>query len=134
MINQYFKRSGRFRKIFKISTKTYHSDDFLDRFSSFSSCSSPGAERSDLTKKAQARRAPVDAFFVKSDYSVPGDVHSAYNHTHFASVWQHFANYFDNSYMSYTSYVLQDSVLQLDHTKDTLRSRRTKKTNVVDST
>ena len=43
----------------------------------------------------------MDAFFVKSDYSVPGDVHSAYNYTHFVSVWQHFANYFDNSYRSY---------------------------------
>ena len=38
MIKQHFKRSGSFRKIFKISTKTYHSDHFLDVFFKFSSC------------------------------------------------------------------------------------------------
>ena len=37
MPKQYFKRSG-FRKKFKISTKTYHSDHFLDVFFEFSSC------------------------------------------------------------------------------------------------
>ena len=55
----------------------------------------------------------MDAFFVKSDYSVPGDVHSAYNYTHFVSVWQHFANYFDNSYRSYIPYVLLNYVRHL---------------------
>ena len=53
-----------------------------------------------------ARSAPVDAFSVKSDYSVPGGVHSAYNYTHFVTALQHFANYFDNSYMPYISHVL----------------------------
>ena len=62
-----------------------------------------------------ARSAPVDAFFVKSDYSVPGDVHSAYNYTHFVFVWQHFANYFDNSYRSYIPYVLLNYVRHLYH-------------------
>ena len=55
----------------------------------------------------------MEAFFVKSDYSVPGDVHSAYNYTHFVSVWQHFANYFDNSYRSYIPYVLLNYVHHL---------------------
>ena len=39
-----------------------------------------------------ARSAPVDAFVVKYDYSMPGDVHSAYNYTYFVAGWQQFRN------------------------------------------
>ena len=53
------------------------------------------------------------AFFVKSDDSVPGDVHSAASYAHLLSVWQHFANYFDNSYRSYIPYVLLNYVRNL---------------------
>ena len=44
-----------------------------------------------------ARSAPVVAFFVKYDDSVPAYMDSVYNYIHFSSIWYDFPDYENNS-------------------------------------
>ena len=44
-----------------------------------------------------ARSAPVDAFLVKSEDSVPEEVHYMTDYMHFVTVWLDFLDYPDNS-------------------------------------